>query len=57
MGKYPELIIAGVDCEDCKHCFLQEESKAKVCIYCDIKDSIYYYGQYVPCDFKEKVEA
>lgn len=35
------------------HSVINEEDKAKVKVYCRVKDKTYYFGQCVPCDYKE----
>ena len=58
MAKYEEkIIIAGKDCEDCRYSDIVEESKARIYVFCGIKDKRYFYGQNIPCDLKEKQET
>lgn len=47
-----DMIITS-ECEQCTHSILDESDKAKLKIYCQIKDKIYYWGQCIPCDYKE----
>ncbi len=49
MAKKRDMIVAGQDCKDCKHCDLKDSN-----VYCFAKNKRYMYGQYVPCDLKEK---
>ncbi len=42
------------ECEECRYGTLREESKAKVKVYCSIKEKEYYYGQCIPCENKKK---
>lgn len=30
-----------------------QQSVKKIKIYCDVKDKTYYWGQCIPCDYKE----
>lgn len=48
-----DMIITS-ECEQCIHSVINEEDKAKVTIYCRIKNKTYYWGQCIPCDYKEK---
>ncbi len=41
------------ECEKCIHSMLNEEDKAKIYIYCIIKNKKYLYGQCLPCEYKE----
>lgn len=51
-----DMIITS-ECEQCIHSVVNDSDKAKVKIYCDIKDKTYYWGQCIPCEYKElKVE-
>ncbi len=47
-----DMIITS-ECEKCIHSSLDESNKAKVKIYCNVKDKTYYWGQCIPCDYKE----
>lgn len=46
-------MIITSECEQCIHSAIKEEDKARVKIYCRAKDKTYYYGQCIPCDYKE----
>lgn len=46
-------MIITSECEQCIHSVINEEDKARVKIYCKVKDKTYYWGQCIPCDYKE----
>lgn len=46
-------MIITSECEDCIHSSIDEYDKAKVKVYCKIKDRRYYWGQCIPCDSRE----
>lgn len=46
-------MIITSECEKCIHSIMDETNKAKIKIYCDIKDKTYYFGQCIPCKCKE----
>lgn len=46
-------MIITSECEKCIHSIIDETNKAKIKIYCDIKDKTYYFGQCIPCECKE----
>lgn len=46
-------MIITSECEECSHSVINEEDKAKVKVYCKVKDKTYYFGQCIPCDYKE----
>jgi hypothetical protein len=48
------MIIAAEDCESCIHSTINDNDKARVTIYCKVKDKSYIWGQCIPCDYKEK---
>lgn len=48
------VIIIGVECDDCIHSTLDEANKAKIMVYCKVKGKWYIYGQCIPCDMKER---
>lgn len=50
-----DMIITS-ECEQCIHSIINEEDKSRIKIYCNIKDKTYYWGQCIPCDYKEKKE-
>lgn len=50
------MIIVGNDCEKCKYCTIEEESKARVYVYCEAREKKYIYGQCIPCDDREEIE-
>lgn len=41
------------ECESCLHSEVNESNKAKIMVYCRIKDKWYIYGQCIPCENKE----
>ena len=47
------LMIITSECEDCVHSILDETNKARIKIHCKIKNKTYYYGQCIPCEYKE----
>ncbi len=47
-----DMIITS-ECEQCIHSTINEENKARIKIYCSMKDKTYYWGQCIPCDYKE----
>jgi len=49
-----EKMITTDECERCKYCHIEEESKARVYVRCDIKKRRYFYGQAIPCKYYEK---
>lgn len=48
-------MIITSECEQCIHSAINEEDKAKVTIYCKVKDKTYFWGQCIPCDYKESI--
>ena len=47
-------MIITSECEQCIHSVIKEEDKARVTVYCRVKDKTYYWGQCIPCEYKEK---
>lgn len=47
-------MILTSECEQCLHSTLDESNKAKIMVYCNIKEKWYIYGKCIPCEFKEK---
>ncbi len=47
-------MITTDECEFCRYGTIIEEDKARIRVYCSIKDKWYYFGQCIPCNFKEK---
>ena len=47
-------MIITSECEKCIHSVLDESNKAKIKIYCKVKDKTYHWGQCIPCDHKEE---
>lgn len=50
-----KMIITS-ECEDCSHSKIDETDKAKIKVYCDIKNKTYYFGQCIPCEHKEIIK-
>ena len=48
-----DMIITS-ECEECIHSTINDENKARVRVYCKVKDKTYYWGQCIPCEYKEK---
>lgn len=48
-----DMIITS-ECEQCIHSVINEGNKARVTVYCRVKDKTYFWGQCIPCDCKEK---
>lgn len=48
-----DMIITS-ECEECIHSAINDLDKARVKVYCRIKDKTYYWGQCILCDHKEK---
>lgn len=48
-----DMIITS-ECEQCIHSIINEEDKAKVTVYCRVKDKTYFWGQCIPCDHQKK---
>ena len=46
-------MITTDECEFCRYGTIIEEDKAHIRVYCSIKDKYYYFGQCIPCRFKE----
>ena len=46
-------MIITSECEQCIHSAINEEDKARVKVYCSVKDKTYFWGQCIPCDYKE----
>lgn len=49
-------MIITSECEKCIHSLIDETDKARIKIYCSIKDKSYYWGQCIPCDYKEIIK-
>uniref|UniRef100_N1ZVM1 Uncharacterized protein n=1 Tax=Eubacterium plexicaudatum ASF492 TaxID=1235802 RepID=N1ZVM1_9FIRM len=47
-----EKMITTNECEKCNYSILDETNKAKIIIYCKLKNKKYIYGQRIPCDNK-----
>lgn len=46
-------MIITSECEKCVHSTIDETNKAKIIVYCAIKDKYYYFGQCIPCEYRE----
>ena len=46
-------MILTSECEKCSQAIINDEDKARVKVYCSVKDKTYYWGQCIPCDYKE----
>lgn len=46
-------MIITSECEQCPQSIIDDEDKARVTVYCKIKNKAYYWGQSIPCDYKE----
>lgn len=46
-------MIITSECEQYIHSAINEEDKSKIKIYCKVKDKTYYWGQCIPCEYKE----
>lgn len=46
-------MIITSECEKCIHSTIDESDKSWIKIYCAAKDKTYYWGQCIPCDYKE----
>lgn len=46
-------MILTSECENCIQSTINDDDKSKILVYCKIKDKTYYWGQCVPCDYKE----
>lgn len=47
-------MIITSECEECNHGLIDDTDKARVTVYCKMKDKTYYWGQCIPCEYKEK---
>ena len=44
-----EMIITS-QCESCTYGTIDDTNKARIKVYCEVKDKTYCYGQCIPCD-------
>ncbi len=44
------MIIAGDKCEKCKYGTLDETNRAKIMVYCALKERQYIYGECIRCE-------
>ena len=56
MAKKKGNVICTDVCQTCVHSNLNEETVNNK-FHCDAKNKDYFYGQYVPCDFKETADG
>lgn len=47
-----DMIITS-ECEKCIHSTVDEEDKARVKVYCSVKDKTYYWGNVYPVTIKK----
>ena len=47
-------MIVTSECEECRYGVVDDSNKSKIVVTCQIKNKKYYYGQCIPCDFKER---
>ena len=47
-------MIITSECERCPQSIINDEDKARVTVYCRVKDKMYFWGQCIPCDYKGK---
>ena len=50
-------MILTSECEQCIHSVINEENKARVKVYCSVKDKTYFWGQCIPCEDKKRKES
>ncbi len=50
-------MILTSECKDCIHSSIDESNKAKIKIYCNLKNRTYYWGQCIPCEDKKEKRA
>lgn len=50
-------MIITSECIKCIHSTINEENKARVTVYCKLKDKNYYWGQCIPCEYMEQKES
>lgn len=50
-------MIITSECIKCIHSTINEENKARVTVYCKVKDKNYYWGQCIPCEYMEQKES
>lgn len=47
-------MILTSECEQCPQSIIDDEDKARVTVYCRVKDKTYFCGQCITCDYKGK---
>ena len=50
-------LINSTECTTCKNGILDDSNKARIKIYCKLKDKTYYYGHYIDWDNMEKKDG
>lgn len=48
-----DMIITS-ECKKCDKSIIDDTDKARIKIYCKVKDKTYYWGQCILCDYKGK---
>lgn len=46
-------MILTSECETCAHSTIIDDDKARIYVYCKVKDKKYLWGQCIPCEYKE----
>lgn len=46
-------MIITSECEQCPESIINDKNKARVTVYCKEKNKTYYWGQCIPCDYRE----
>ena len=46
-------MIITSECEQCIHSTINDKDKSRVKIYCGVKDKTYYWGQCIPCEYRD----
>ena len=47
-------MILTSECEECNYGAIDESNKANIKVKCNLKNRIYHYGQYIPCENKKE---
>ena len=50
-------VICTSECEKCKNCTLDESNKARIKIFCSVKERWYWFGQMIDCDDFTKIKG
>lgn len=43
-------MITTSECEKCIHSIIDDSDKARLYVYCKVRDKKYMYGQRIPCE-------